>query len=119
MDWVVARGGRRLAATFAVDVTYRVRLLGGPERELRDHCDGATPLRSRAGLHQGSRRPTLHFMIYGGPHKSIGGTSRDRFSNHISAYVGQTFVAAIVPEGEARVIESEQVQNRGVDVVHV
>ena len=45
--------------------------------------------------------------------------SRQQFLHHPAMHVGQPEVAAGVAVGELRVIETEQVQNRGVEVVHV
>jgi predicted Zn-dependent protease len=44
---------------------------------------------------------------------------RYRLLNHLPRRIGQPFIAAIVPERQAFVIEAKQMQNRGVNIVNV
>src|SRR6266496_2587659 len=45
--------------------------------------------------------------------------SRDHFLDHLAVNVGQTEIAAVVAVGELFVIETEQVENGGVEIVNV
>ena len=45
--------------------------------------------------------------------------SRDQLAHHFAVYVGQAEVAAGVAVGEPLVVEAQQVQHRGVQVVNV
>src|SRR5206468_11545840 len=52
-------------------------------------------------------------------HSDLREPSRDQLGNHSSMHVGQTEVAAGVAVRQALVIEAEQVQHGGVQVVNV
>src|SRR5687767_7420443 len=51
--------------------------------------------------------------------KRVVNDSREEFLHHISVHVGQPEIAAGMAEDQSLVIESEQVQNGRVEIVHM
>ena len=53
------------------------------------------------------------------PHRQIATASCENRPHHVAGHVGQAEVAALEAVGELRVVDAQQVQHRGVQVVNV
>ena len=104
-------------------------LLVSPNDRTANHSAG-TVLQISAGIFSSHERELIHGYFAQPKQKLPPGSTqmlqpvrirrlRQRFLDQLAAVDGGTLGAAVVEEGQAHVVQAQQVQHRGVDIVDV